>query len=411
MTVIADKYPMANFDAAQEPEGAAKSIRYGANETGGSDDGWLATVHVLAEFAQVADPAQYVSLPDDWHIGVSDVVNSTGAIEAGRYKAVNLAGAGTISAVANEFGGDLPLFVFGGDGARFVVPPDQAERAADALSRVAMWAQRDLDLDLRVGMTTVAAARAAGFDVRAVFWQASAHVRYAMFTGGGLEWADAQLKRGVIGLAPANIDDEPDLTGLSCQWGPVLPKQGKILSLIVKPGRVASPTHFAHIISQTIAILEDTESLNPVAPEGPDVRWPSASLALQSRVAQQSRSLWWRRLRAPAISTLIWLIFKLGKRIGGFDPNRYRREITENTDFRKFDDGLLATVDCAPDVVEKLRTLLDDAADAGVIRYGMHMQDSALMTCVVPSVMNSAHMHFVDGAGGGYASAAKQLRG
>jgi hypothetical protein len=31
------------------------------------------------------------------------------------------------------------------------------------------------------------------------------------------------------------------------------------------------------------------------------------------------------------------------------------------------------------------------------------------MTCFVPSVLTSDHVHFVDGAGGGYASAAKQL--
>ena len=370
---------------------------------------WLESVPVLGEFSQVADPAQYVPLPDDCHIGVSDVVDSTGAIEAGRYKAVNLAGAGTISAVANEFGGDLPLFVFGGDGARFAVPPDQASRAADALSRVAMWAKRDLDLELRVGMTTVADIRAAGVDVRAALWRASNHVRYAVFTGGGLEWADAQLKSGAIGLAPADSDDEPNLTGLSCQWGPVLPKQGKILSLIVKPVRGASPARFSEIISQAVAVLEDTASLNPVAVEGPDVRWPSASIALQSRIAQRGTSLWSRRLRVLASATLAWLVFKLGIRMGGFDPGRYRREITENTDFRKFDDGLMATVDCSPPVAEQLREMLDAAAAEGIIRYGMHMQDSALMTCVVPSVMNAAHMHFVDGADGGYASAARQL--
>jgi hypothetical protein len=61
----------------------------------------------------------YAALPDDWYIGVSDVVDSIGAIEAVRYRAVNLAGAASISAVANALGGELPLFVFGGDGARF----------------------------------------------------------------------------------------------------------------------------------------------------------------------------------------------------------------------------------------------------------------------------------------------------
>jgi hypothetical protein len=242
----------------------------------------------LDHFGKVTDPSHYVPLPDDWRIGVSDVVDSTSAIEAGRYKAVNLAGAGTISAVANALGGELSLFVFGGDGARFSVPPGQAPAAADALSRVAMWAGRDLNLRLRVGMTNVAEVRAAGFDVRVAFWHASDHVRYAMFTGGGLEWAEAQLKSSAISLSPAPADEEPDLTGLSCQWGPILPRQGKILSLIVKPAPGASEARFAEIASGVIAVLEEATAVNPVPADGPDVRWPSTAIGLQSRVAHKA---------------------------------------------------------------------------------------------------------------------------
>ena len=32
------------------------------------------------------------------------------------------------------------------------------------------------------------------------------------------------------------------------------------------------------------------------------------------------------------------------------------------------------------------------------------------MTCIVPSHTDSNHMHFVDGAGGGYAKAAEMLK-
>ena len=59
---------------------------------------------------------------------------------------------------------------------------------------------------------------------------------------------------------------------------------------------------------------------------------------------------------------------------------------------------------------ERLRNLLDEAAGEGVLRYGLHAQDTALLTCVVPSVLTSDHMHFIDGADGGYALAARQLR-
>lgn len=365
---------------------------------------------MLDRFSQVVDSGRYAPIPDDWTIGVSDVVDSSGAIRAGRYKAVNLAGAGTISAVRNAMAGELKLFVFAGDGARFVVPPQYARQASDALARVAMWAQRDLDLELRVGTIGVAAARSAGFDVRAAFWQASKQVRYAVFDGGGLEWAESELKAGRIGLAAAQLDDEPDLTGLSCQWAPVRSQLGTIISLIVKPAPSASGARFAGVINGFVALLESAECRNPVPDSGPAARWSSAGVRLQSRIARKRRTRWWRFLRVLASAPLLLAAFRFGLRLGRFDPDAYRREIFENSDFRKFDDGLMITMDCAPEVADHLERLLVRAEQEGVIRYGMHRQEQALVTCVVPSVTTSDHMHFVDGADGGYASAARQIR-
>jgi hypothetical protein len=371
---------------------------------------WHETLSVLDDFSQVTDPSRYVPLPDDWFIGISDVANSTAAIKAGRYRAVNLAGAGTISAVSNELEDDLHLFSFGGDGASFAVPRGQAKCASDALSRVAMWAQRDLDLDLRVAIISVGEVRAAGFDVRAAFWRASSHVQYAMFMGGGLEWSEAQLKSGAIGLAPADINQEPDLTGLSCQWAPIQAKNGKIISLIVRPAAGVAQASFAEVVSNTIVLLEESSNPNPVPSDGPDVRWPATSIDLQSRISRQGRSLWLRRLHVSATAAFIWLVFKTGIRVANFDPTRYRREMAVNTDFRKFDGSLMMTIDCAPDVVNRLRDLLDTAVAEGTVRYGLHMQDEALITCVAPSVQTPIHMHFVDGSDGGYSSAAAQIR-
>ncbi len=315
-------------------------------------DGWMRSVPVLRHFSQVADPSRYVPLPGDWRIGIADVANSTRAIEAGRYKAVNLAGAATIAAVANALDGDLPLFAFGGDGARFAVPPTKAERASLALSRVAMWAKRDLDLELRVGMTTVDAIREAGLDARVAFWKSSDNVRYAMFTGGGLEWTEQQLKGGTIGLPGAATDEEPDLTGLSCQWGAIVPRNGKILSLIVKQRTGASTERFSEIASAVVSTLETADCLSPVPEDGPAVVWPSAGLALQARVAHRGLGKLLRTGRAFLIAVIAWLVFKLHVRVGRFDPDRYRREIAKNSDFRKFDDGLMMTVDCPPEIAD-----------------------------------------------------------
>ena len=362
----------------------------------------------LDRFEQAADPALYARIPDDWSIGVADVVDSRRAIDSGNYKRVNFAGAAAISAVSNALGGTPFLFVFAGDGARFVVAPDQADIAADALSRVAAWTCRDLELDLRVGMEKVAKAREAGHDVRAAFFRASEHARYAMFVGGGLQWAEEQLKIGAIRFAHAAHDDEPDLTGLSCQWGPLVAERGKIVSLIVKRSDGATEKAFARCISDVVALLDSSGRLNPVPSDGPDVRWPLESMNLQSRIPS-AKAAWLRRLNVISKTAVAWLLFKTGIKVGAFDSDRYRREIADNSDFRKFDDALLMTVDCSADTIDKLRGLLDAAKAAGTVRYGMHLQDKALLTCVVPSVTDSGHMHFVDGADGGYAAAVRAM--
>jgi len=43
------------------------------------------------------------------------------------------------------------------------------------------------------------------------------------------------------------------------------------------------------------------------------------------------------------------------------------------------------------------------------VAYGTHQASAALMTCLVRSY-DGDHLHFVDGADGGYALAAKQMK-
>lgn len=81
-----------------------------------------------------------------------------------------------------------------------------------------------------------------------------------------------------------------------------------------------------------------------------------------------------------------------------------------NTDFRKFDDGLKLTVDCDRETSGVLESLLERAHRDGTCFYGLHRQPDALMTCLVPSPFRDDHMHFVDGAGGGYVEAATRLK-
>ncbi|MET0368117.1 MAG: DUF3095 family protein, partial [Methylobacterium sp.] len=57
-----------------------------------------------------------------------------------------------------------------------------------------------------------------------------------------------------------------------------------------------------------------------------------------------------------------------------------------------------------------IEAMLEAARAEGVVRYGLHRQEAAVVTCITPSPLRADHLHFVDGAGGGYARAAQNLK-
>ena len=365
----------------------------------------------IAGFARLTEPAAYTPLADGWVLGLADVVRSTEAIAQGRYKAVNTAGAAVVAAVANRLGlGSFP-FVFEGDGASFALPGEHAALARDLLARVAAWIRDDLDLRMRVALVPVADLRAAGRDVRVARYAPSLHVSYAMFTGGGLRHAEDLMKQGAYAIEPGPPGSRPDLSGLSCRFAEIGASRGVVLSVIAVPHPAGTPAAFAALVQALLALAESGEAGRPVPDAGPEPVWPSAGLELEARATRAgSESLAVARTRVVLRALAAFLIFKAGRRVGGFDPARYRRQLVENTDFRKFDDGLRMTLDCTPALADRIEALLAAAEAEGVARAGTHRQTSALMTCYVPSPMQGGHIHFVDGATGGYAAAARALK-
>ena len=368
------------------------------------------TIPVFRGFSRLMDPALYSPLPGDWSIGVADIVESTKAIAQARYKAVNMAGASVIAAATNALEGREFPFVFGGDGASFAVAPDDLERAREALAATAAWVKEDLDLVMRVALVPVAAIRTQGLDVRVARFGPSPNLSYAMFSGGGLGWAEAAMKRGEFAVEMASPGTQPDLSGLSCRFEEMPAVRGLILSVLVMPAPGADASVFRRLIEEIVTLVERSpDSGRPVPSGGPPLRWPPAGFEFEAR-AQRGGSLLRRRASVLVYTLFAFLLFRFGISVGGFAPEIYLRQVVENSDFRKYDDGLRMVLDCTPELERSLSERLAAAASAGIAKYGLHRQDAAMMTCFTPSVMRSDHVHFIDGARGGYASAAVALK-
>jgi hypothetical protein len=186
--------------------------------------------------------------------------------------------------------------------------------------------------------------------------------------------------------------------------------RGLILSVLVVPAQGADPLAFRRVIEDVIDLVERSpDAGRPVPPEGPPLRWPPAGVEYEARAARGGPLL---VRRTFVLATTLWayVVMRFGIKVGNFVPKAYVQQVVENSDFRKYDDGLRMILDCTPELERALTQRLVTAASNRIVRYGLHRQDAAMMTCFTPSVMRSDHVHFIDGARGGYASAATALK-
>jgi hypothetical protein len=377
-------------------------------ETKAMGDDFYSFLPVLGDFAAAVKAENYRPVPDDWVVGFSDVVGSTKAIAQGRYKAVNFVGAGVIAAVANALGRRPFPFVFGGDGASFAVAGSDRAAAETALAAMAAFANAEFELGLRVATIPVADIRAAGRDVRVARFGATEHCVYAMFMGGGLSWFEERAKAGAYALPSASPEARPDLSGLSCRWGVAPAKHGVVVSLIVAP-RGEDPRYSPLVEEIVTTALATSETGRPVTVDMLGISAPAQAIALEtSAIKASGASAFKARIQAAANYTLGVTFHKFKLKAGGFDAAAYASDVAANADFRKFDDGLRMTLDCTPAFADRLEAKL--AAAHEFTEWGLHRQKSVQITCFVPSITDRGHVHFVDGAEGGYTMAASAMK-
>jgi Protein of unknown function (DUF3095) len=376
--------------------------------------GFFASLPLLASARDTFDTSRYARAPDDWELAVTDIVDSTGAIAKGRHKTVNFVAAMGIAALRNLCAPTRIPFLFGGDGAVIMVPPEYAARARVELARVRGMAAREFEMTLRAGLVPVKELRRLGKDLLVGRFEPTPGNSFGVFLGGGVGLLEASIRgRGSDELAalaavPDALDDGApvDLEGLSCRWDTLHSARGAMLTLILQ-----GAGDLTDVYARVAALAGPDAQTRPVRQDTLRARWPPTGFMLEARARRRggSLALWGGRVLLETL--LARLVLARAKPIGNFDPERYRGEVITNTDFCKHDETVCLVADCPPTAVEAIRTYLDQAAPAHGIRYGIHVSDTALMTCLVMAPEDSLHVHFVDGGAGGYTSASRGLKG
>jgi hypothetical protein len=358
------------------------------------------------------------SVPADWSIVITDVVNSTIAIEQGRYKDVNIAGGLAAMALSNYFQAIDHPFVFGGDGITFLIPNKHAEVARSLLADTRRKILQLFDLNLRVGIVPMTDIRSQGGEIRVGKWKVSDYYTQAIFNGNGIALAESWVK--IPESRYTITDDEPiresaNFEGFTCRWKDIPSKKGETVSLIVEfPSFQSNDAGVRKIFTEIQSILGAVEDYHPL--EESNMNYTSDPSILLKEAVVHANSLtgfgkYLQLLRIYIESYLVRFCWTFGVPIKAYfyilkDIKKFNKQ---SSDFRKFDGSLKMVVSVDTKQREKLTDYLDQREKEGKIRYGIHVSDRALLTCIMHA--NSAtEVHFVDAADGGYAMAAKQLK-
>ncbi|MEG5018376.1 MULTISPECIES: DUF3095 domain-containing protein [unclassified Microcoleus] len=384
-----------------------------------NSENFYSQLPLLNNFLQITDLGNFVDVPDDWYIVVTDIRGSTKAIEAGKYKEVNLLGACSIVAVLNVAGKTEIPFVFGGDGASLLMGPSLLPAAKIALLATQQRAKTEFDMDLRVGVVPVKVVAAANYPVKIAKFKVSENYNQAVFIGGGLTRATELIKDPAAGniysIKNNGLSPTADFSGLECRWQDIPSKYGEIVTLLVMAREdFGQQSHqlYRKIIKKINYIYGKENCLNPIDSKNLKLTLNSTKLIQETLVRARSATWLDQQLYLSKIqleTALGSLLMNLKVKTEELDWGIYKDIAIAATDYRKFDDMLRMVISGNEWRRKKLTGYLERNYREGKLVYGLHVSDRALMTCLVFE-RNGRQVHFIDGADGGYALAAKDMK-
>lgn len=370
-------------------------------------------------FSAVSESQMFAKVPSDWTLVLSDIKGSTKAIQSGQYKNVNLIGAATITAFINVAGSTEVPFVFGGDGATLLVPNTLLAPLLDELRRLKRMAQEEFNIDLRVSSVPLSLLNEMQHDVFIAKFQLSPQHSLAQFRGGGLSFAEYLMKSNDPRVQ--HIEKAEDelyrktthpLDGLSCRLTPLRSLRGEMLTVLCKPKGDSTQQGeiLKDVISQLSQILnQNFTNASPVNLN--NLSWPLVPHTVTAEAKlRMSGNFMFRWLFSCVSSLVANLSLNFNFPLGSFKPEKYKKEVILNSDSKKFDETLRMVLDCSPEEIIQIRHLLENFHRENKVIFGLHKSAHALMTCVAKDPSNNGHIHFIDGADGGYAMAALQLK-
>jgi Protein of unknown function (DUF3095) len=350
----------------------------------------------------------FFKVPDNWHVVITDVRNSTQAAIDGKHQTVNLVATGSIVAALNiAFKSNVLIpFFFGGDGATFIIPPTLLDATLVALQQHRENTKANFALDLRVGHVPVTDIYKDGHHLRVSKLKTSDIFNIPVLLGDGLTFAEKKIKGLDYSYAPTTgVAEELDMSGMHCRWDKIKPPATnfEIVSLLViaKEGMQQSSI-FKEVMGNIDKIYGSQEKRKPISINKLKMIASFKKIGAEMKTRLGGFNAWYLfRTWATTVLGKAYFRTKKGK--------EYLYKLVDMSDTLVIDGKINTVITGTTAQREELNNALLALENKGSILYGLHVSTESVMSCYVRN-MDDQHVHFVDGADGGYTKAAGVLK-
>ena len=158
-------------------------------------------------------------VPEDWHLILIDVENSTQAIQEGKHQDINLSATGAIVAVLNTIKKLYPNvrvpYFFGGDGVTYISPPELVEELIQVLATYRIHILDTCGLHFKLGSIKLEEVYKTKLTLRIAKLKLTPQLTIPIVIGNGFKYAENKIKEEFEKDDVTNIPKEKlDLSGM-----------------------------------------------------------------------------------------------------------------------------------------------------------------------------------------------------
>lgn len=343
-----------------------------------------------------------------WCVIITDIKRSTVAVNSGLHENVNLIATGSIVAVLNiAFKANISVpFFFGGDGATFIVPPSIVDDVMKSLLKYKENTLKNFSLDLRIGIMPVVEIYKQGHTLNICKFSSAETFSIPIVLGDGLAYAEQVIKGEHYLLAGHDATfDEIDLSGMQCRWDKIAPPENsdEVVTLIVIASAIAQQAAvFSKVIYYLDQIYGSPEKRQPISVPKLIFRTSFNSLGKEMK-HRLGKIKFLELIKSWFINVYGYIYFRTDR------GKKYLKQLVEMSDTLVVDGRINTVITGTAKQRLALEQALNQLEKNNEILYAFYVSGESVMSCYVRDLEDD-HIHFVDGADGGYTRAAGILK-